>query len=215
MSSPPRMPEFQRDLERLAASAAPMHAAPLDRGWDLVGESLWDSALAPDFKRAALEIYRSIRCSGARSVRDWLGNNCHKAKDSPLWVDLWTTATNADFILTSAAQRGGEGAVRDELSRSDVLEIGLRRLASQIYFDRTRDRAGSQAMLRVVPPGAGSDIAPHWLISDVTAYSKSEHQREERVHTTERRRNGGKDNSSNDSRSGAKKGAKGGGKKPS
>ena len=36
-------------------------------------------------------------------------------------------------------------------------------------------------MLAVAPPGAGTDIAPTWLVPDATVHSKTEHQRDERV----------------------------------
>ena len=59
--------------------------------------------------------------------------------------------------------------------------MGLRRLAAHVYQARTRDRTGAARMLAISPPGAGLDIAPSWLVNDVTIYSKNEHQRGERV----------------------------------
>ena len=76
--------------------------------------------------------------------------------------------------------------IRQELAQNDMLELGLRRLASQLYYHRTCDRSGSQAMLGVAPPGAGSDIAPHWLVADATTFNNAEHQRQERVFAAER-----------------------------
>ena len=212
-AAPPRMPELQRELESLIATASPVHAAPVSAEWAFSGDGLWDSALAPDFKRAGFEIYRSIRSAGSRTVREWLSANCAKARDTPLWLDLWTTATNIDFILTSAAQKQGEMGIRQALAQNDILEIGLRRLASQIYYDRTRDKTGSQAMLGVTPPGAGSDIAPSWLVADATVFSKSEHQREERVYQADaRRRKGGGKGDERAPGTKGRKGRKGGGK---
>ena len=43
-------------------------------------------------------------------------------------------------------------------------------------------------MRAVVAPGAGTDIAPGWMLSEATAFSKAEHQRSERVNAETRRR---------------------------
>ena len=59
--------------------------------------------------------------------------------------------------------------------------MSLRRLASYVYGTRTGDWGGANYMLAVKPPGADVDIAPDWLTSDATTWSKSEHQRNERV----------------------------------
>ena len=47
-------------------------------------------------------------------------------------------------------------------------------------------------MRALVAPGSGADIAPDWLIGEVTQYSKAEHQRSERVAAELKRRKGGK-----------------------
>ena len=66
--------------------------------------------------------------------------------------------------------------------QSDVsIELALRRLSSHVYYSRTKDRTGATHMLGVVPPGTATDLAPSWLVSDVTVFSKTEHQRDERV----------------------------------
>ena len=50
-----------------------------------------------------------------------------------------------------------------------------------MYASRTGDYWGANHMLAVRAPGQSTDIAPEWLISEATTYSKSEYQRSERV----------------------------------
>ena len=73
------------------------------------------------------------------------------------------------------------------LGVDDNLELLLRRLASHIYMERTGDKAGATAMRGVRPPGSASDIAPSWLVGEVTCRSKAERQRAERVAADTRR----------------------------
>ena len=144
----------------------------------------WNLALPMDLKRAALEVYRSIRASGAGSVREGLGAEFKGARSSSLFTDLWHVATHIDFILGKASS---PSEALHWLGVDDNLELLLRRLAAHIYMERTGDRAGSAAMLGVCPPGSASDIAPAWLVGEVTSYSKAEHQRSERVAADARR----------------------------
>ena len=145
--------------------------------------SRWDCRLPPDFKRAASEIYRSIRAAGGHSVREWLLQQFKGSRDSPQFLSLWMLATAIDFALSEAVASGGESKVWQVLSIDDSLEIKFRQLASFVYNNRTGDTAGALQMLAVKPPGSSADIAPEWLVSEVSLYSKYEHQRAERVRT--------------------------------
>ena len=53
---------------------------------------------------------------------------------------------------------------------------------------RRKDAAGAMRMRAVQPPGSGVDLAPRWLVEEVTVFSKQEHQRAERVAAELRRR---------------------------
>ena len=77
------------------------------------------------------------------------------------------------------------------LATDDYLEIGLRRLASYVYETRTKDATGARQMLALMAPGASVDIAPSWMVTDATAHSKAEYQRDERVSFAASRREGG------------------------
>ena len=138
----------------------------------------WNLALPPNMRRAGAEIYRSIRSAGTTSVRNWLTQEYQGPRSGGQWVDLWTMATQADFALAKAPD--AETALV-MLQSDDALELIFRRLAAFVYEHRTKDRAGAQAMLAVTAPGSGADIAPDWLVQQVTSYSKAEHQRSERV----------------------------------
>ena len=63
---------------------------------------------------------------------------------------------------------------------SDSIEIVLRALAAFVYHKRTGDSDASRSMLAIRAPGALTDIAPAWLVSDASQYAKSESQRKER-----------------------------------
>ena len=78
------------------------------------------------------------------------------------------------------------------LMKDDLVEMALRRLASYVYGTRTGDWGGANYMLAVKPPGSEVDIAPDWLTTDATTWSKSEHQRNERVKVASKSK-GGKD----------------------
>ncbi len=69
---------------------------------------------------------------------------------------------------------------------NDGIEIKLRRMAAEEYRARTGDLVGANQMLAAKAPGVGIDLAPGWLVSEVTQYSKVEHQRQERVKTSGR-----------------------------
>ena len=68
------------------------------------------------------------------------------------------------------------------------MEMNLRHLAAHVYEQRTHDSAGASNMRAVCAPGTSRDIAPSWLVSEATTFSKSEHQRTERVSGEAKRR---------------------------
>ena len=96
---------------------------------------------------------------------------------NPEWVDLWNAATETDYALRGRTQAEAMMLLAGE----DHLEIKMRRMAAHVHFGRTNDPVSTAMMLAVRPPGAGCDIAPNWLVSEVTTYSKAEHQRWQRV----------------------------------
>ena len=144
-------------------------------------DSRWEDRLPPDIRRAAPEIYRSLRSQGSATVREWLAANFSGSKQSSTWLDLWNLATEVDFAMS---QCGGAEQQLRRLATDDNMEIKMRRLSSYIYETRTGDRVGAASMLALQPPGAGLDLAPTWLVADATAHSKSEFMRSERVHKT-------------------------------
>ncbi|CAK0884075.1 unnamed protein product [Prorocentrum cordatum] len=174
---------LQQELDALLSSAtAPhgggMHASP---GWAVAPvtqqqqeDSRWNLSLPPDLRRAAPEIYRTMRGAGAASARDWLSQEVTGQRHTAVWTDLWTRSE----LLT-------------RLASDDALELHLRRLASYVYEMRTKDKVGAAAMLAVRPPGSAADLAPTWLVTEATTHSKAEHQRDERVHAASKHDNRG------------------------
>ena len=152
---------------------APASLAPADGGH-------YHHQLPPGFQRAGLEIYQNMRASGAGSTREWLTTNFQGSRSGALWVDLWTAATTVDFIIGQASSQS-EAVLIATLGSNDIVELSLRRLASYLYASRTKDLSGATHMLGVRPPGAQTDIAPVWLVDNVTQHSKAEFQRADRV----------------------------------
>jgi len=134
----PSMPELFQALQFLASHCLPPHgtgAVPFTPPGVLTassGDSSWDS-LPADYKRSGWGIYRSIRSSGFRSVRDWLTHSYSGSRKGPLWTDLWHVATAADFSIQKAASVSEAEAFR-VINSDDNLELGLRRLASQVLL---------------------------------------------------------------------------------
>ena len=87
----------------------------------------FDVRLPPDLKRAAPDIYRTIRASGASSVRDWLRINYQGKVHAETWTDLWTSSTSVDMALASQASERDRTIA---LATDDILELTLRRLSS-------------------------------------------------------------------------------------
>ena len=138
----------------------------------------WEAGLPPDIKRAAPEVYRSIRSAGSLSVRDWLSQNYTGSRKAMVWTDLWNVATNVDFAV-GRTQTAAELALL--LATDDVIEIGMRRLSAHVYETRTGDSTGASAMLALRPPGLDVDVAPSWLVDEVTKHSKTEFDRAQRM----------------------------------
>ena len=156
----------------------------------LAAEALrWNHQLPPDMRRAGPEIYRSLRSAGAEGARAWLQLEFKGVRAGNLWTDLWQNATMIEYIL-SKAENGAEAMAW--LASDDTLEMLLRRLASYVYEMRTKDKTGAAAMLAVRAPGSAVDVAPTWLVQEITTFSKAEHQRGERVITAAKREAHGK-----------------------
>ncbi len=142
-------------------------------------DTRWQSSLPPDLQRAAPEIYRAMRSEGVANIREWIAGRYagDKSDKNPEWIDMWNTATEIDFAILRAPM----GGVTALLAADDGLEIKLRRLSAHVHMARTGDRNSATAMLAVKPPGSKTDVAPAWLLTESTAFSRQEHQREERV----------------------------------
>ena len=144
----------------------------------MAAAALPSEGVAWQHQLGAPEIYRSLRSAGAATVRDWLNLNYSGSRQSDQWIDLWNIATSIDYRLGRCSSPLEETKI---LATDDCMEIGLRRLAAFMYEGRSKDQSGARRMLAVQAPGAKMDIAPEWMVSDATAYSKTEHQRDERV----------------------------------
>jgi hypothetical protein len=230
--SAPRVEELKKILKHLQESGGPAHgsggelllAQPMQIGNLHNSEAVkWHTQLPSDQQRAAPEIYRNMRASGASSTRDWLSQMVpQQARDNVHFVDLWSAATAIDFRL---GQESTDQGLMHALATEDSLEISLRRLASYVYLRRSGDKSGALHMLAVKPPGSSVDIAPEWLVSSATTHSKVEYQREERVKTTNKQQasdkggpkggGGGKDpKGKGKGGGGGRKGGRGGGGAP-
>ena len=142
--------------------------------------------LPPDYHRAGKEIYTSMRAEGTASARQWLKDNYQGYKGAgSQWVDLWSTASQVDFLL---AKCKSDVEIAHALDTDDTLEIMLRHLGAHFYEARTHDRTGAAMMRAVATPGFGRDVIPSWLVEKATTFSKAEFQRSERVRTELRNR---------------------------
>ena len=186
----PRVQDLQKKLEELEAQGAPSHSTALfkiqegmidpelDEGH---GMESWENALSAELKRAAPEIYLSIRGAGVRNTRDWVNSMFAADKRTgPQYLELFNCATLVDFEI-SKAKTGNQSEVLKVLAPSDVAEVNLRRLAAWVHESRTGDKAAATAMLAVKPSSMDVDIGPHWLVTEAATYSQSEHKRRERA----------------------------------
>ena len=137
-------------------------------------------------RRAAPEIYKSIRAEGTSSCRQWLKDNFSAYKGSGgQWPDLWSMASQVDLGLQNCSS---DQEILDRLMSDDRLEVALRHLGAYFYEQRTRDRTGAAQMRAFATPGSTRDIMPSWALAEATTYSKSEFQRSERVESELKRR---------------------------
>ena len=63
----------------------------------------------------------------------------------------------------------------------DDMEMMLRELSAYAHLKRTGDVHSATQILALKPPGTNPDVAPGWLVSEATAFSRVEHQRTEWV----------------------------------
>ena len=210
-SQQPELSAFAADLDRLRQVTA-FSRHPFTQG--VSEDARASSQLPADLKRAAPEIYRSLR-STANSVRDWLSQNYEGSKRSPQWQDLWNAALVADYKIDAAAVRG-EQAEEEVLRQDDTVEIALRRLAAYVFAHWTGDYEAANHMLAQRAPGSAADIAPAWMIMEASAHSKGDCQRTERAKNLKRYASGeGKGKGGKGGKKGGKGcGAQGGGQGP-
>ena len=191
-------PDMRRALESIRDAGAPLMGAPfapaatagLPEAMPGVASGRWENALPPEMPRAAPQIYRALRAEGAASTRDWLNLRYQGEKNNKndQWIDLWSAASEVDFALEQVPS----GQEATFLAASDSMEIKLRRLAAHVHYARTGDLTAYTRMLALQPPGTSSDVAPKWMVEDATTYSKTEHQRDQRVKESERGRGRGR-----------------------
>ena len=186
----PSTEALRKQLEELLAGNLPRAGASFAgaSGWVVSADDQYSAALPVDLRRAAPEIYRAIRSEGVASVRAWLNSNFqgYRGQGSQQWIDLWNLATQIDMTLATCRS---DQEILLRLSTDDVLESSLRHISAYLYEKRTGDHAGASHMRAFATPGTARDIAPSWLVSDSTLYSKQETQRADRVDAEVRRRN--------------------------
>jgi len=172
-STAPRTQELTDALRRLEAQTSFGAVSPSAGA----SSGKWAVSLPPDFRRAGMEIYRNIMGEGVNTIREWLMASWTGTRASTEYSDAWLTASNIDFRLGKCVD---ESAALVLISTDDTLETALRHLSAAVYERRTGDKTGAAHMRAVVAPGS-RDVAPSWLVSDATTFSKQEHQRNERV----------------------------------
>ena len=184
----PRHADLLKKLEEFESQGAPSHSAALFKLQEVAGVDeaedtgmeAWETSLSSDLKRAAPEIYLSIRSAGTRNTREWVNSMFPVEKRSgPHYLEMFNCATLVDYEASMA--KGGQADVLRRLAQSDVAEINLRRLAAWVHESRTGDKSAAASMLAVKPSNLNTDIGPQWLISEASTYSQAEHKRRERA----------------------------------
>ena len=192
--SAPRSEELLKDLRSFEATGNPragasaalfekvLEAAPVgiegEGTSSAVDMAKWHSQLAPDLNRAAPEIYRTIRASGAASLRDWVTDLFpFEQRNSQVFQAKFTDASLVDFKVAKCKTHQ---ELMQLLATDDSIEIILRGLASFIHHRRTGDADASSNMLAVRAPRSLADIAPSWMLADAATHSTAEHKRKER-----------------------------------
>ena len=181
-----------KDLTTALSGLTSRHAIPgVGLGgtgtWTGAARSMYATALPADVRRAAPEIYRSLRAEGCSSTRQWLRENFvgYKGATGP-WNELWSMASQVDIALGTA---NTDQEILNILASDDRVEISLRHIGAHFYEARTRDRAGAAMMRSFSTPGAARDIVPSWMVQEAAVFSKQDHQTTERVEAEIRRRN--------------------------
>ena len=87
---------------------------------------------------------------------------------------------SADLTLEEAHQLGGYQAVCFALESDDRLEAWLTRLAAQVAFLRTGERATLVQLQSSKPPGY-SDLAPSWAVAAARDNAKALYQQRGRI----------------------------------
>jgi hypothetical protein len=128
----------------------------------------WASSMLSGRRRMAPEVYWQCR-TAAGSIREWLSLFYPGARGEQRWVDLWGCAENIDLTLQMGYEGcGGDAAgyawVCNCLATDDRLEAWLSRLAGEIAYIRTGEKAMLDEMQTSKPPGA-SHLAPDWALS--------------------------------------------------
>ena len=175
-AQPPKLEALMGDLEKMKGATA---SALGGTGGFGQKTARFNANLGQEMKRAGPEIYYSM-LEGNVSARDWLQSYFQGNKRSQQWTDLWHAAAIVDFEMATAVATSKE-AVDEILESNEVVEINLRRLAAYVYASRTGDYSGANHMLALRAPGSACDIAPSWLVTEATSFSKAEYQRTERV----------------------------------
>ena len=185
--SMPRVTELRDRLSEIEASGLPAHGSAaqflaqesslIDNDDDDMAN--WHNKLPLDLKRAAPEIFQRCKASGVQNVREWVNQwfPIDKRGD-PRYLELFNGAAFVDFEV---AKCPNAQAVMMMLGSADGCEIALRRMAAYVHERRTGDIDSANAMLAIRPAGNSCDIAPHWLVTESSFYSQSEHKRRERA----------------------------------
>ena len=111
-------------------------------------------------------------------MRDWVTDLFpFDQRSTQLFQSKFSEAAMVDFKV---AKCRNHKELMQLLSTDDTVEIILRSLAAYIHHRRTGDTDASANMLAIRAPGAMTDIAPPWMVSDSSQYSKLESQRKDR-----------------------------------
>ena len=194
-------PNLRAELDVLRDTGAPAHGAG---GGAFSSPALYSNSTSPDdspllhgrlsqglgpnVRRAAPQIFTACMAEGSRSMRDWVEVNMGSMKGTESWTEVWDRAAQIDFAV---AQCRTDQELMSRLATDDSLEMHLRRLASIKFRIRTGDKTAAAQMLALHAPGSSVDVAPAWLVSDVTQHSKTEHRRDERLASAHKRGGGG------------------------
>jgi hypothetical protein len=129
-----------------------------------------DLRLRPDLRRAAPDIWKSVKAAGCPHFREWVRTVLLAKLSDAEKEHFWSVATMADFRLATLRS---EEEILHVLSTDDSLEIALRELAAKVYELRHGDREGAKYLLAVSPPGMAVDIAPAWAVAEASLHTQA------------------------------------------